>query len=205
MKKVFIIGGGAEYNSLFRNLHFILVDKLIDADLVCFTGGADVSPELYGAQAHPYTGNDPIRDAHEQRLFKQALAHKIPMVGICRGGQFLNVMCGGEMYQHVEGHTAPHFITDLTTGEEVYVSSTHHQMMKPSPEAVLVASSTIGGSREWYEGQMFKRDISTQDIEVVFYEEQRCLCFQPHPEFTGQQYYGMRDYFSACLHKYLEV
>lgn len=205
MKSVYIVGGNAEYRALFQHLGFTLADKLIGATLVCFTGGADVSPDLYGAKAHPYTGNDPVRDLHEHRIFKQAFDHKIPMVGICRGGQFLNVMCGGEMYQHVEGHTQPHFITDLTTGQEVWVSSTHHQMMKPTSEALLVASSTIGGSREWYEGQVFKRDISNQDIEVVFYKEQNCLCFQPHPEFTGEQYEPMRKYFGGLLNKYLGV
>lgn len=203
MKKVYIVGGGADYARMFVSLGFEVVKSLIGADLACFTGGADVSPYLYGDDKHPFTGNDPIRDDAEKRFFDQAQAHGIPMVGICRGAQFLNVMCGGRMYQHVEKHTRDHEITDLTTGETVWVTSTHHQMMMPTSEAVLVASSTLYGSREWYEGQVFLRDVSNQDIEVVFYEKQRCLCFQPHPEFDG--YPQMRDYFDSLLAKYLQV
>lgn len=203
MRKVFIVGGGAGgYNDLYRRMGFDIVKTLGEADVVQFTGGADVSPELYGAKAHQFTGNDRRRDAYEMDVFNQCVSDGIPMVGICRGGQFLNVMNGGEMYQHVERHTASHFITDLQTGEEVYVSSTHHQMMKPSPKALLVASSTLGGTREWYEGEMFKKDVSNQDIEVVYYEETNSLCFQPHPEFRDDAFDGMFNYFESLLARF---
>lgn len=205
MKKVYIVGGGYDYAALFKELGFTVVDKLEDASLVCFTGGADVTPDLYGDAQHQYTGNDLSRDKREMILYAHIRELDIPMVGICRGAQFLNVMSGGRMYQHVEKHTRSHSITDLQTGETVWVSSTHHQMIMPSPEAVLVASSTLGGSREWYEGQVFKKDISQEDIEVVFYEKTKCLCFQPHPEFESSEYEGMRKYFGELLKKYLNV
>jgi len=122
---------------------------------------------------------------------------------ITKLAQFLNVMSGGRMYQHVEKHTAAHTITDAETGETVYVSSTHHQMMMPAPSGLLVASSSLGGSREWYDGEVFKKDISKEDIEVVYYTHTKCLCFQPHPEFNYAEYDGMREYFSRCVTKYL--
>lgn len=106
------------------------------------------------------------------------------------------------MYQHVQGHTRSHSITDATTGEVVYVSSTHHQMMKPSSKGVLVAFSTLGGGREWYEGNVYMCDVSDQDIEVVYYEENKCLCFQPHPEFSGPEYEGMKMYFKSLLERF---
>ena len=107
------------------------------------------------------------------------------------------------MYQHVQGHGISHDITDLETGSVVYASSTHHQMIKPSPEALLVASSRIGGAREWYEGEVFKRDVSEQDIEVVYYKDQECLCFQPHPEFGSVEYEELKEYFASLLSRYL--
>lgn len=206
MTKVYIVGGGnGDYKDLFVSLGYELVTNLEEAQLACFTGGADVSPELYGASAHPFTGNDPRRDVVEKTVYEALQARGVPMVGICRGAQFLNVMSGGAMYQHVEKHTRAHYIVDNITGETVYVSSTHHQMMKPSEQALLVASANLGGSREWYEGQAFKRDISQEDVEVVFYEHTKCLCFQPHPEFDTVEYEGMRAYFRTLLQRYLEV
>jgi GMP synthase-like glutamine amidotransferase len=205
MKKVYIVNGGVAYHTMFRNLGFAITSNMREAQLVCFTGGADVSPAFYGDKPHPYTSNSPERDYEEREIFRQALEAETPMVGICRGGQFLNVMSGGRMYQHIEGHGRSHNITDLQTGEVVYVSSTHHQMMMPAKNGVLVASSGIGGNREWYEGDIFKKDISDEDIEVVYYPPTNCLCFQPHPEFEGVVYEPMTAYFSKCIATYLEV
>jgi GMP synthase-like glutamine amidotransferase len=201
--KVFVIDGLRAYTQLFISLGCAITQTIHEADLVCFTGGADVTPAMYGDFQHRDTYNDFRRDEAESRVFHECIRLNIPMVGICRGGQFLNVMSGGRMYQHVEGHTRPHNITDLETGEVVYVSSTHHQMMMPSPRGLLVASSQLGGTREWYDGEIFRRDVSKEDIEVVFYEHTRALCFQPHPEFMDAGYEGMRRYFKGLLVKFL--
>lgn len=202
---VMIVNGSYDYRRLFESLGHNIVSTLKEAQLVCFTGGEDVTPSLYGDEFHMYTGHNIRRDMEEKSIFDQAYALNIPMVGICRGAQFLNVMSGGRMYQHVEGHTRSHYITDVQTGEQVYVSSTHHQMMMPSPEAVLVASSTLGGSREWFDGQVAKRDVAKTDIEVVYYLRTNCLCFQPHPEFERAEYEGMKHYFASCMAMYLGI
>lgn len=205
--KVMIVGGGwGGYAELvLQVLGGAITEDIQQANLVMFTGGADVSPELYGDMKHPATGNDPYRDARETRIFNICMAQKIPMVGICRGGQFLNVMSGGRMYQHVSKHgiSGGHEITDLETGETIFVSSTHHQMMMPSPKGVLVASSALGGEREWYEGQVFKKDVSKEDIEVVYYEHTNALCFQPHPEHNKPEYKRMKEYFKGLVEKFL--
>lgn len=201
--KAFIVNGSGEYRNLFKELGFSLAENLQDAQLVVFTGGADVHPSFYGAEMHPYTGTHIERDIMERTVFENARDLNIPMVGICRGGQFLNVMSGGQMYQHVEKHTRSHHIVDQVTGETVYVSSTHHQMMKPQGSFILVATSNLGGERQWYDGALFKRDVSKEDIEVVYYPDTNCLCFQPHPEFTGAEYEGMKVYFRTLLGRYL--
>ena len=203
MRNVYIVHSDYAYINLFAKLGFAATSDIKQADLICFTGGEDVSPELYAAQKHPATYNNYMRDAYEQEVFLFAKEAEIPMVGICRGAQFLNVMNGGEMYQHVAKHTRSHSITDLQTGEIIYVSSTHHQMMKPSPKGLLVASSTLHGEREWYEGEIFKKDVSNQDNEVVFYEETNSLCFQPHPEFVSEEYKGMQNYFDSLLDRFI--
>lgn len=203
MKKVYIVGGGVAYAALFAHLKFEVVSNLKDADILCFTGGEDVHPSFYEHKQHETTHSNIRRDQYEADIFNLALSQGKAMVGICRGGQFLNVMSGGEMYQHVTNHCGDHSITDLETGEVVWVSSTHHQMMKPSSKGVLVASSGLTGQREWWDGQIFKKDVSTEDIEVVYYPETNCLCFQPHPEFGGAKYTNMQRYFMDCMERFL--
>lgn len=197
--QVFIEDGSSAYTRLFESLGYELVHNPHACDLVCFTGGEDVSPDLYGDTRHHYTHSSITRDTREAILFKIMRDKGTPMVGICRGGQFLNVMNGGRMYQHVEKHTSDHLMEDARTGEQLFVSSTHHQMFMPSPEAILVASSTLGGSREWYEKDEFKKDVAETDYEVLYYPETKCLCFQPHPEFSSPRYEGMREYFGKLL------
>lgn len=201
--KVRIVNGSASYRSMFTELGFIVVDKKEEADLFCFTGGEDVTPSMYNSEKHPTTYSNKARDLEEIDYFTFALKHRIPMVGICRGGQFLNVMCGGSMYQNVESHTQGHHITDCETGEVVYASSTHHQMMKPSSAGHLVAFSNQNGLREWFEEGVWQVDRSEQDIEVVLYKKENCLCFQPHPEFGGAEYIGLRKYFASLLDRFL--
>lgn len=203
MKKVYIEHASAAYVSMFERFGFQVVYTPEIADLVCFTGGSDVSPVLYGAKVHTTTHADPYRDEKEKRLYDFLIEQGTPMVGICRGGQFLNVMNGGEMYQNVSGHCQSHHITDCLTGEVVYVSSTHHQMMKPSHLAEFVAYGAISSDREWYEGSVICRDRNSDNVEVVFYEHSSCLCFQPHPEFNGAEYEGMHTYFRTLLTRYL--
>src|SRR5690606_10145882 len=167
--KICIIHSNPQYDRLYTNLGFELVHDFRNAEVVAFTGGEDVTPALYGAEAHPFTGNNPWRDDREKEIFNYCFGMAIPMIGICRGGQFLNVMSGGKMYQHVNEHTRDHYITDCHTGREVYASSTHHQMFMPGENAIILAISNLGGYREWYDGEVFKRDISNTDYEVIMY------------------------------------
>lgn len=71
-------------------------------DLIQFTGGSDVDPSLYRAKKDPRSMCNPQRDAIEQEIY-----HAFPnttKVGICRGSQFLWVMLGGGLIQHIDHH-----------------------------------------------------------------------------------------------------
>lgn len=85
MKTVLIVDSSASYHALFLSLGFNVTKDIEQADLVCFTGGADVSPEMYGHKKHPTTYNDPLRDLIESQIFRDCRKRDIPMVGICRG------------------------------------------------------------------------------------------------------------------------
>jgi putative glutamine amidotransferase len=84
-------------------------------DGVVLTGGADVDPARYGAELDPATGPvEPGRDAAELGLIELAVGEELPVLGICRGLQLLNVWAGGTLHQHVPGHAR----FDLPPGAE---------------------------------------------------------------------------------------
>jgi putative glutamine amidotransferase len=71
-------------------------------DGLMLAGGADIDPAAYGATRHEETGGTvPERDAFELALVRAALARGLPVLGICRGMQLLNVAFGGSLFQHL--------------------------------------------------------------------------------------------------------
>jgi putative glutamine amidotransferase len=79
------------------------VDETLDAlDALLFSGGSDLGPDTYGAEAHPETtGVRPERDRAELALLEAALARDMPVLAVCRGFQVLNVVRGGDLVQHL--------------------------------------------------------------------------------------------------------
>lgn len=185
LKSVLIIGGGVSYSTMWESMGYRVTDNLQDAAIINFTGGEDVSPELYGETPHPRTHFNTFRDQRETALYKAARAMDKMLVGICRGGQFLNVMNGGRMWQDVNGHTKNHIARDLLSGRDYWVTSTHHQMMRPHEDGhilMIADESTIKHSMK--DGIWDQRiDEPSPDVEAVWYPKTKSLCFQPHPEF----------------------
>lgn len=207
MPSVYIVEGNAQYHKMFHAMGWKAAGGIEAADLVQFTGGEDVTPGLYGERKHPQTGNNPRRDQYEGELFNRLLAMGKPMAGICRGGQFLNVMSGGAMWQHINGHAihGTHPCIDNETGEVVQVTSTHHQMMRPNESGLILGQAYEAIRLERMDGDkvvVHKDDPKyAADVEVVFYPEQRTLCFQPHPEFPG--YEECRDWYFSLINRHL--
>lgn len=203
--KVAIIDGSTAYRDLFIKLGHSVVVAIEDADLAIFTGGEDVSPSLYGHPVHPSTMYSEFRDQREVEAFNILTSRDIPMVGICRGAQFLNVMSGGTMYQDVTNHTNVHNLIDESTGEVILVTSTHHQMMNPGKNAIIIATAHEKGKRTYWDGHNWKTEQSKEDYEVLMYPETACLCFQPHPEMVqnSEKFEPMRKYFQDLITGYL--
>jgi putative glutamine amidotransferase len=79
-----------------------LPETLSVVDGLVFSGGSDLDPSLYSAEAHPETGGViRERDDFELELMRAALERDVPVLAICRGSQVLNVALGGDLEQHV--------------------------------------------------------------------------------------------------------
>jgi putative glutamine amidotransferase len=205
--KVFIVGGNYQYEDMFTKRGWEVVSEPHLADLVQFTGGEDVSPEMYGEERHQHTYCNPRRDSAESALYAWCIQTNTPMAGICRGGQFLNVMNGGKMYQHVENHAiyGTHKVWDCELEKYFECTSTHHQMMIHHPEkGDIIGIANEGGIKQTMLGKQVVVVQPTElniDLEVVHYKDTKSLCFQPHPEFPG--YKECTDYYFLCLQREL--
>jgi putative glutamine amidotransferase len=130
-------------------------DELLDLlDGLILAGGSDIDPASYGARPHPETrGSWPERDRFEIALGTRALERDMPVLGICRGMEMMNVIQGGTLNQHLglelHRHT-PGAFTDhgvrleagslaerVVGGEHTEVKSAHHQGVDVLGEGVV--------------------------------------------------------------------
>lgn len=145
--------------------------KLAESQLCVFTGGSDVSPWVYGEEPMGARGCDEARDRLEIEIYETAQAMGIPCVGICRGGQLLNVLNGGKMIQDI-GHTISGDVwMDLNSGDSIEVRVDHHQgILAPDDHPVM------GTFCDWDK-------LRAMDYEV-WYGKTKSLCVQYHPEWN---------------------
>ncbi len=173
--------------------HDHAAELLTRFDGLLLTGGADVNPELYGEKPHPETfGVDAVTDQFELALFEAAVAADLPVLGVCRGMQVINVARGGTLIQHitaredliahgdprVEGSGALHDV-EIEPGTrlakalgapETQAMSHHHQALK-----------RLGG------GLTATARTSDQLIEAVELDDASwVVAVQWHPEETAQ-------------------
>ena len=81
-----------------------------DYDGILFAGGEDVDPASYGEiKQHDNVHESRARDEFEFSLLDRALARRVPILGICRGIQMINVKFGGSLYQDMKEDTEPQF------------------------------------------------------------------------------------------------
>jgi GMP synthase-like glutamine amidotransferase len=161
-------------------------------DLVCFSGGEDVSPSLYGHE-NLASGSNMTRDLREKEIFEIAMAHGLPVSGICRGAQFLNVMTGrGRMIQHLrKSHGGGHHRCETTDGKVFEVTSSHHQMIVPGEGCEVLAWAekrleikdlVYGGPEEDLEALLDENGL-VKVTEAIWYPELRVFGTQFHGEW----------------------
>lgn len=182
-KKVFIEGVDTAVTKVFMANGYEVVNTEDSADIIVFTGGTDICPLLYKEPKGPQTHFNIERDFRCLNLFYNS-QDKI-RVGICRGAQFLNVMCGGSLYQHVYNHHTTHEVLDLATKEKWTMTSCHHQMMIPTVDADILLEADEETQALQTLLEMPDEFVVGLEVEACYYPEEKCFCFQPHPEYAG--------------------
>lgn len=154
-----------------------LLEGYLDSlDGLLFTGGEDIHPELYGEEVRPGCGEiDRERDDFELGLARRAIDRGIPLLGICRGLQLLNVACGGTLYQDLTerpGTRPEHYadrqeraqlrhavkilpgtrLSQIVGAPELKVTSSHHQFICRLGSGLQVSAVSDDGVIEGIEG-----------------------------------------------------
>ncbi|MDE3112577.1 MAG: gamma-glutamyl-gamma-aminobutyrate hydrolase family protein [Chloroflexota bacterium] len=182
-------------------------------DALYLSGGEDVHPGRYHEDRDPHsTPIDKDRDELELELLARALERDVPVLGVCRGFQVLNVFLGGSLEQHRTGHS-PKYPPDGVSvgddptkadairhdvhvesrsllaqacGETLRVNSSHHQVVTPERLATKNVRATVT-----YDGI----------VEALESTEHRWVVgVQWHPERTKQVDAAARGIFDAFVH-----
>lgn len=149
-------------------------------DGILLSGGADINPDRYGHQIDGSVDLEDERDHLELELLDGAIKREVPVLGICRGLQIVNVHAGGTLHQHVPSHTfhdgdgsaTHHEVTfELAStlggiyGANQQVNSLHHQSIDKVGQNLVVSGRSPDGS-----------------VEAIERTDSQVIAVQWHPE-----------------------
>lgn len=186
---VWLAGGRAVRWGTGRAADLATVDGLV------IGGGDDISPTLYGGEIRAEVRLDPARDALERRLAEEALGRGIPVLGICRGAQMLNVALGGTL--HADAYAAypgsrryrtilPRrrvracagtLLEGITERAEMQVNALHSQAVDRLGTGLRVAAEDEGGMIQAIErpGPPFALGVQWHPEHLFYQRAQRRL------------------------------
>lgn len=168
-------GGTPILIPVINNTDFIKeVCNLVDG--IVMSGGGDIHPSYFNAPTIPEAGTpDPERDAYDVALIREAQARQIPILGICRGMQILNIVFGGDIYQDIAkefGPALPH------SQEEPKRVATHQVSIKKDSRLAHIMQQTEVGTNTFHH-QAVKR-IANEFVASAFTSDGICEAIE-HP------------------------
>ncbi len=183
------------------------LSQLLDScDGVLFTGGQDVSPALYGDKLFDDSVICcPKRDEMEGIVFRLAQKRRLPMLGICRGLQFLNAVYGGTLYQDLP---TQHLTSVNHHGKPPYELPDHEVDLVPgSPLQECLGKDVIEVNSYHHQGikdlgkGLYPMAIAPDGLVEAFYDPQSRFLWavQWHPEFSYGVDKNSREIFSAFV------
>ncbi|KRM92032.1 gamma-glutamyl-gamma-aminobutyrate hydrolase family protein [Liquorilactobacillus cacaonum] len=158
---------------------------IASVDGLILSGGQDVNPFSYGEEIQQKCGAIfPARDEFEFALLREAEKRRIPVLGICRGLQIMNVYRGGKLYQDISYRDMPtlrHFqlqdppipthqiqivkdslLNKIIKKNEIVVNSFHHQLVKSVPTSLKISGMTSDGVVEAFEDPKYEFFMGVQ-------------------------------------------
>lgn len=171
------------------------IDKEIDLDLldaICFMGGTDVDPAIYGEERGPTTQTpDKKRDAFEVSVFNRFKDTDVYLFGICRGAQLLNVLNGGEMVQECGYRGGNHEIIISNELEDAMgiepVLTKWGREVRYIPHNVCHHQGMIAKGEDTDTVFAFDGDSGSNLDYVIHYPKTRSYGVQGHPEWGHKE------------------
>ncbi len=158
--------------------------EFTDIDGLLLTGGPDIDPVHYNETEHETADVDRGRDKLELQVFEWAMEKDIPVFGVCRGIQVMNVMIGGSLYQDIPSQFTDHLthkrmedtdddwhpikiqpdslLNQITKEKTAEVNSRHHQALKVIADGFAVTAQSEDGIIEAIEDESKKFMLGVQ-------------------------------------------
>ncbi len=186
-----LAGASAERISVRHDIGDLSLDALI------IGGGNDIAPEHYKGDLTAPVRFDPERDLLEIKWIRHALEHKIPLLGICRGAQLINVVLGGNLFQDLRSlrrltHNRPGLLPTkkvhlektsrlayLCARQSIRVNSLHHQAIREPGKGLKVVGRDLDGIIQAVETDDGQKIIGVQwHPEYLFYLPEQFALFR---------------------------